>query len=238
MRLDTDHGWDLSTAQAIALQQRLRSDVITRDVLGRVRYVAGVGGGVEAGNTLCRAAVVVLDIETLRPCAVAVARRPVTFPYVPGLLSFREIPAVRDALSQLEITPDLLLCDGQGIAHPRRFGIACHLGVLTGLPSIGVAKKRLIGTHEPLGNHRGDRQALMDKGECIGAVLRTRAGVKPLYVSIGHKVGLETAIDYVMRCTTRYRLPETTRWAHKIASGKGDVPAWRGHDCKEHNSRE
>jgi len=149
----------------------------------------------------------------------AIARRATVFPYIPGLLSFREIPAVLDALQQLRRLPDLLLCDGQGLAHPRRFGIACHLGVLTDLPAIGVAKSRLVGTHGPLADDKGSRQVLYDKGEIIGSVLRTRRGVRPLYISVGHRISLETAVDYVLRCTTRYRLPETTRAAHKLASG-------------------
>ncbi len=146
------------------------------------------------------------------------ARRRTRFPYVPGYLSFREAPAVLAALAKLRTRPDLLLCDGQGRAHPRRFGLACHLGVLTGLPSIGVAKSLLLGVHGPLPEPKGSWVALKDKGEVIGAALRTRAGVKPVYVSIGHRVSLATAIDYVLRCTPRYRLPETTRLAHRLAS--------------------
>jgi deoxyribonuclease V len=148
---------------------------------------------------------------------------PTQFPYVPGLLSFREIPAILKALEQLKQIPDVLICDGQGLAHPRRLGIACHLGVLTGVPSIGVAKKRLIGEHEAVPDQRGAWVSLYDQGEVIGAVLRTRQGVKPVFVSIGHKVDLPFAIDLVMACTTRYRLPETTRWADGIASQR---PGW------------
>ncbi|MCI0577396.1 MAG: deoxyribonuclease V, partial [Chloroflexi bacterium] len=146
------------------------------------------------------------------------ARRPTTFPYIPGLLSFRETPAVLEALAQLTIRPDLLLCDGQGLAHPRRLGIACHLGLLSDIPSIGVAKSLLVGRHEPLADERGRWQPLRDRGEVVGAVLRTRAGVAPIYVSIGHRISLETALKYVMRCTPKYRLPETTRQAHRLAS--------------------
>ncbi len=148
----------------------------------------------------------------------AIARRPTSFPYVPGLLSFRELPAVLEALEQLKQLPDLLLCDGQGYAHPRRIGIASHLGVLTDIPSIGVGKTRLIGEHRPVADERGAWQPLLDKGEVIGAVLRTRKGVKPLYISAGHRISLESAIEYVMGCTTRFKLPETTRMAHKYAS--------------------
>lgn len=124
-----------------------------------------------------------------------------------------------EALAQLETVPDLLLCDGQGLAHPRRFGLACHLGVLVGIPAIGVAKTRLTGRHEPVDTEKGSRQPLWDKGEIVGMVLRTRTAVNPVYVSVGHKVGLETAVAYTLQCTPKYRLPETTRQAHRLASG-------------------
>ncbi len=139
------------------------------------------------------------------------------FPYVPGYLSFREIPAVLAVLERLTVRPDVILCDGQGIAHPRRCGLASHLGVVSGLPTIGVAKSRLVGDHDEPGLNRGDWVPLMDKGEIIGAVLRTRTGVKPIYVSIGHRVGLETAIRLVLACTPRFRLPETTRAADRLS---------------------
>jgi deoxyribonuclease V len=146
-------------------------------------------------------------------------RRKTRFPYVPGYLSFREAPAALAAMRRLRRDPDLIVCDGQGFAHPRRFGLACHLGLLANLPSIGVAKSRLIGEHAVLGSQRGEWVPLVDDGERIGVVLRTRTGVRPVYVSVGHRISLETAIDYVLRCTTRYRLPETTRQAHRLASG-------------------
>ena len=211
--------WPTDVAAARAVQERLRERVIRRDALGPVRRVAGVDVGFEQGGNITRAAVAVLDFPSLEPRDQAIARRPTRFPYVPGYLSFRELPAVLDALDRLDTPPDLLLCDGQGLAHPRRFGIACHLGVLTDLPSIGVAKSRLTGTHAEPPPEKGAWVPLLDGDEIIGAVLRTRAGVKPVYVSIGHRVSLETAIDYVLRCTTRYRLPETTRRAHRLASG-------------------
>jgi deoxyribonuclease V len=156
----------------------------------------------------------------LQVIETSLASRPTTFPYIPGFLSFREIPAVLDALEKIKMTPDIILCDGQGIAHPRRLGIASHLGVLIDIPTIGVAKSRLIGKHEELPEIRGNWQPLIHKGETIGAVLRTRIGVKPVYVSSGHRVSLPTAIDYVLRCTPKYRLPETTRVADKLASAK------------------
>lgn len=218
MSLKNIHPWDVTPAQARAIQERLCDRVVTRDDFAEVETVAGVDVGFEDGGKVTRAAVVVLSFPGLRTLDRALARRPTSFPYVPGLLSFREIPAVLDAFADLRIRPDLLLCDGQGYAHPRRFGLACHLGLLSGLPSIGVAKSRLVGDHGPLGEEKGARTWLWHKGEIIGVVLRTRSGVRPLYVSVGHRIGLDTALDYVLACTTRYRLPETTRQAHGLAS--------------------
>ena len=214
------HPWNLSPAEAMAVQRELRARVILADRLGPVRRVAGVDVGFEADGAVTRAAVAVLGYPQLELLETALARRPTEFPYVPGLLSFRELPAVLDALAQLRDPPDLLLCDGQGIAHPRRLGIASHLGLLVDIPSIGVAKTRLCGVYADPPNERGAWTPLRANGETIGAVLRTRPGVKPLYISSGHRVSLETAIDYVMACCTRYRLPETIRWAHRLASGK------------------
>ncbi len=204
----------------MALQRELRPHLILADRLGSVRRVAGVDVGFEANGTVTRAAVAVLRYPELDLLETAIARRPTEFPYIPGLLSFRELPAVLEALDQLRELPDLLLCDGQGIAHPRRLGIASHLGLLVDVPSIGVAKTRLCGAHEePPIRPRGAWTPLRAaEGEIIGAVLRTRPGVKPLYVSPGHRIGLETAIAYVLGCCTRYRLPETTRHAHRLAS--------------------
>jgi deoxyribonuclease V len=219
MQVKTLHDWPTTAQAAIAIQQQLRSQIITHDDLGSIRHVAGVDVGFEANGTITRAAIAVLSWPDLQVKDQAVARQPTRFPYIPGLLSFREVPAILEACQQLRITPDLLLCDGQGLAHPRRLGIACHLGLLTDLPSIGVGKTRLIGTHAEVGNQRGDWQPLCDRAEVIGAVLRTRINTHPLYISVGHRVSLETAIAHVNGCITRYRLPETTRFAHKLASG-------------------
>jgi len=213
------HPWDVTPAQARAIQLQGRARVIADDALGRVGRVAGIDVGLEESGAVSRAAVAVLEVPSLTLVESAVARLPTAFPYVPGLLSFREIPAALEALGRLSAPPDLLLCDGQGYAHPRRFGLACHLGVLTGLPSIGVAKSRLIGTHGPLPDEKGAWVPLLDGDETIGAVLRTRGGVAPVYVSVGHRVSLPTAIRWVLACTTRFRLPETTRQAHRLASG-------------------
>jgi len=219
------HRWDLTPAEAIALQKRLATRVVRADRVGPVRRVCGIDVGFEDEGRVTRAAAAVLSLPGLQLIDFALARRPTAFPYVPGLLSFREAPAALAALGALRVVPDLLLCDGQGIAHPRRIGIASHIGLLAGIPSIGVAKTRLVGEHGRVPGRRGAWAPLVDRGETVGAVLRTRAGVKPLFVSIGHRVSLETAIRWVMACTTRYRLPETTRWAHRLASGGDRAPA-------------
>lgn len=147
-----------------------------------------------------------------------IVRQPTRFPYVPGLLSFREVPAILEALAGLQRLPDLLLCDGHGYAHPRRMGVACHIGLATGLPTIGVGKTRLVGEHEPVPAERGGWSALRDRDETIGAVLRTRNRVAPVYVSPGHRIDLPTAVQQVMACLNRYRLPEPIRAADRLAS--------------------
>lgn len=220
MRIHHQHQWEVSVSEAKAIQENLRQCVVMEDRLGSVRRVGGVDVGFDKRRGLTRAAVAILQFPGLKPLEKSVAVYPTRFPYVPGYLSFREVPAILQALASLERRPDLLLCDGQGFAHPRRFGLACHLGVLTDLPSIGVAKTRLIGSHDTVPDERGAWTRLIHGEEVIGAVLRTRVGVKPLFISIGHRITLSTACEYVMRCTTRFRLPETTRWADKLASGR------------------
>ena len=219
MNLSFSHQWDLSPAEARALQPQLAERVIAETTFdpSEVRTVAGVDVSVRRG--VARAAVVVLRLADLEPVDCAVDEAPATFPYVPGLLTFREGPGVLGALEQLTIWPDLLIFDGQGIAHPRRIGLAAHMGVMLDRPSIGCAKSRLTGTHAEPGDVVGDWESLVDGDEIIGAVVRSRVGVKPLYVSIGHRVDLPTAIDLVLRCTRGYRLPETTRYAHQVAGG-------------------
>ncbi|HEY9879610.1 MAG TPA: deoxyribonuclease V [Leptolyngbyaceae cyanobacterium] len=221
MQINFPDAWPTSAEAAIALQKQLRTQVITTDQLpDSIRTVAGVDAGFEEEGTVTRAAVVVLTFPDLVPIDEVLVRRPTTFPYVPGLLSFREVPAVLDALAALKTDPDLILVDGQGIAHPRRLGIASHLGLLIDHPTIGVAKSRFIGTHDPVPSEKGAWVPLMDKGDRIGAVLRSRTGVNPLYISPGHRISLQTALDYVLRCTTRYRLPETTRLADRLSSSR------------------
>jgi deoxyribonuclease V len=218
MKFRTLHDWDVTPKQAIAIQTRLRDRVIRHDAFEPVRYLAGVDVGFEDQGRLSRAAVVILDYPSLEQVDQAIARVPTRFPYVPGLLSFREIPALLRAFKKISVIPDIILCDGQGIAHPRQFGIACHLGLILDTPAIGVGKSRLTGVHGKVPALKGRWCPLTRGGEIIGAVLRTRRGVKPVYVSTGHRISLESAIDIVMQCITRYRLPETTRLAHKLAS--------------------
>ena len=204
-----------SIAEARALQERLRGAVVERDALPRkLRLVAGADVSYDRGSPILYAAIVVLDAETLETVEVASERALASFPYVPGYLSFRELPPLEAAFSRLRTRPDLVLCDGHGRAHPRRFGFACHLGVQWGVPTIGCAKSRLVGKHREPGPQRGAHTALRDGGETIGAVLRTRAGVAPIYVSIGHRVSLATARRLVLRFTPRVRIPEPLRAAH------------------------
>ena len=221
------HAWDLSPKDAIALQKALAGAVVRSDRFGlggrrAIKRVAGVDAAFADGGRVIRAAAVMLDYPGLVQTGEALIERPAAFPYVPGLLSFREVPALLEALKQLSSAPDLILCDGHGYAHPRRFGLACHLGLWLDIPAIGVAKSRLTGSHDEPGPAKGDVAWLLaDKGarpgERIGAVLRTRERVKPVYVSAGHRVSLKTAVALTLGCATRYRLPEPTRLADKLS---------------------
>ena len=215
MRIRHEHPWRVTVQEGIAIQRELWRWVVAEDRLGPVATVGGVD--VSAKRGVARAAVVVLRYPDLAPLESSVAALPLEMPYIPGLLSFREAPAILAALQRLSALPDLLILDGQGAAHPRRLGIAAHLGVLLDHPTIGCAKSRLCGEHGELGMAASCHIPLRDGDEVIGAVVRTRANVRPVYVSVGHRVGLETAIRYVLACCTRYRLPETTRWAHRVA---------------------
>ncbi|MEW5912082.1 MAG: deoxyribonuclease V [Thermodesulfobacteriota bacterium] len=213
---DGRRGLDLAWARQE--QERLAAQVVLADRFGNVRRVAGLDVHFSPDGRRAWAAAAMLSFPELEPLEQAVAEGPVPLPYVPGFLSFREAPAALAALARLSGPPDLLLCDGQGIAHPRRCGLACHLGVMSGLPSIGAAKSRLLGSHRPPGRARGAWAPLLHQDRVIGAVLRTVDGVRPLYVSPGHRISLPTAIALTLACGGRYRLPEPLRAAHRLAA--------------------
>jgi len=212
------HSWSLTPRQAIALQQQMAGLVSPNLTRHRIQFIAGLDAAFSKDDQLCFATAVLWDMRGQRVIEQHTTTRRLAFPYVPGLLSFREVPSLLAALRKLKCRPDLLMCDGQGLAHPRRFGLACHLGVICGLPSLGCAKSRLIGTHTGLPRPRGSRAALLDKGEVIGTVLRTQTGIKPVYVSIGHKIDLRTAEEIVLACAVRHRLPEPTRLADRLVT--------------------
>jgi deoxyribonuclease V len=223
MQIDVPHEWPTGEARAREIQDRLRERA---DHLGpgpdAPRFVAGLdvayaGDGTGSGDRVA-AAVVVLDARTLAPVERATAVAETSFPYVPGLFAFRELPTLIAALRQLETVPDLLVCDGHGLAHPRRFGLACHLGVITGIPTAGVAKTPFTGKHDPaaLGPERGAFAPLVDDGETVGRALRTQRGVKPVFVSTGHRIDLDTACRHVLALAPQYRLPQTTRLADRL----------------------
>ncbi len=217
------HPWRVSPERARGIQRDLREHVIVEPLQPSPQIVAGVDVSVREGTS--RAAVVLLSLPSLEPLEAVTVTRPVTFPYVPGLLAFREGPVTLDALEKLTTIPDVLIFDAHGLAHPRRLGLATHLGVLIDVPSVGCAKSRLCGTYREPGEERGSWAHLYDENaqgdrEVIGAVVRTRDEVNPVFVSIGHRVDLDSAISLVLRCAPRYRLPETTRWAHRVAGGE------------------
>jgi deoxyribonuclease V len=217
MRLHHRHAWELSPTEAIALQNKLRAEVVTDRPFDPacLRLVAGVDVSVKDNTS--QAAVVVTTFPEFQVVEAARAIRPTPFPYVPGLLSFREGPVLEEAFGQLRTEPDLFVFDGNGFAHPRRIGIASHMGLWLDRPTIGSAKTRLIGRHDPVPPEKGAWAALLDKGEVVGAALRTRAGTNPIFVSPGHLVDLPSAIEIVVRLSPRFRLPEPIRLAHKAA---------------------
>ena len=210
--------WPRDEGEALRVQERLRTRVSleSEGLLAGARRVAGLDVAYAADESVVAGAVALVDPLTGDVVESATAIRPVDFPYVPGLLAFREIPALLDALDLLAEPPDTLVCDGYGLAHPRRFGLACHLGVLTGLPSFGVAKTAFVGAFDEPAPRRGDWSALVDGGETVGRVLRTQDGVKPVFVSVGHRVGIEEAAELTLRLA-RFRLPETTRQADQAS---------------------
>ena len=212
------HRWDVTPRRAIEIQKSLASRVRSVAAAGPLRRVAGIDVAFSRDGSQCIAGAVVWDCVEGEVVEERVARRRLAFPYVPGLLSFREAPAVLAALRRLRTRPDALMCDGQGLAHPRRFGIACHVGVLVGLPAVGCGKRRLIGEHVEPGRRRGSRRPLHHRGELIGSVVRTRDGVRPVYVSVGHRIDLDGAVRLVLDCGAGYRIPEPTRLADRLVA--------------------
>ncbi|MDA8189684.1 MAG: deoxyribonuclease V [Dehalococcoidales bacterium] len=217
------HRWDVTTAEAREIQRDLAARVIRTDEIGEVRMVAGVDMALGRFSRIGRGAVVVLDYPSLAVREVQVVEVEIQFPYIPGLLSFREAPVVLQAFARLSSSPDLVFVDGQGIAHPRRFGIASHLGVLLDTPTIGCAKSILVGHQGELGLEAGSVAPLVDRDEVVGMAVRTKAKVKPVYASIGHKVDLDAAVHWILACRRGYRLPEPTRLAHQAAGGASIV---------------
>lgn len=219
VKVEQLHNWQVSTTEALDIQRRLAGQV-SRDSEGVTpHFIAGVDISVGKAQEMARGAVVVLSYPELRLVETKTVQKELDFPYIPGLLSFRELPLILAACEQLTITPDLILVDGQGIAHPRRMGLASHLGLFLNTPTIGCAKSLLCGKHEIPGEEPDIYAKIVDQGETIGVALRTKTGVKPIYVSIGHKIDLQTAIHWVLECCRGYRLPEPTRLAHQAAEG-------------------
>lgn len=213
--------WPQTIAEAKVVQARLRQDVSLRDGFPKnIKLIAGTDVGFKDKGKLTRAAVVVLDAVSGTVQEEVVVEVPTCFPYIPGYLSFRELPALLQAVAKLRVEPDVFLCDGQGIAHPRRVGLASHLGVLLDKPMVGVAKSRLSGRYDEPGVEKGDASPLLDGDEQLGWVLRSRTGVKPLFISPGHRVSLGSALKLVNANLGRFRLPEATRLADKLASLK------------------
>ncbi|OGO18474.1 MAG: endonuclease V [Chloroflexi bacterium RBG_16_50_11] len=219
MRIMERHGWQVSIARAKDIQKELAAEVSRTGSIISPQYIAGVDISVNRWDKNGTAAVVVLSYPALELLEMQVVTDRIEFPYIPGLLSFREAPLLLATFEKIKIIPDLIMVDGQGIAHPRRMGIASHLGLILGIPTIGCAKSRLCGEHEMPGLEAGSYAELLDNGEVIGAVLRAKAGVKPLYISIGHMIDLPSAINWVTACCRGYRLPEPTRLAHQAAGG-------------------
>jgi len=211
--------WAVTIEEARAIQYRLREDLILEPPPGFApRLVAGADLSIARFSRRGYAGIVVLDAETMATVEESSAAVDVDFPYVPGYLSFRELPALVAAWEKLERRPDVVIFDGHGIAHPRRFGIACHGGLLFGVPALGCGKSILVGRHGPLGEERGSTAELVHQGEVIGMAVRTRTGVKPVYVSPGHLMDLPTAVELVLRMSTGYREPETTRRSHRLVN--------------------
>jgi len=214
VKLKKLHPWDVTPEEAVKIQKALARLVVKDGKPDRLRYIAGIDVSMNRFDRFGYAAVVVFSYPELEVVEVASSKREITFPYIPGLLSFRETPIIAEALEKLKTEPDVIFLDGQGIAHPRRFGIASHIGVLLDKPTIGVAKTRLVGEYEEPPSEKGAWSPLKDKGEVIGAVLRTKNRVKPVFVSTGHRISLEEAVKLTLSVARGYRIPEPTRIAH------------------------
>jgi len=214
------HSWQIGVSQAKQIQLELAYQVSQHGESIKPRFIGGVDISAPDSSGIARAATVIISYPELQIAEIRTAEDRPSLPYIPGLLSFREAPLILAACRQLSINPDLLIVDGHGIAHPRRFGIASHLGLLLDTPTIGCAKSRLCGTHSPVTDEVGDYVELIDNSEIIGVALRSKAGTKPIYVSVGHRIDLLTAIEWVMNCCRGYRLPEPSRLAHLAAGGK------------------
>lgn len=219
MRVEALHRWDVTTSEAIEIQKWLAGRVSRVNKINSPRFIAGVDISAPKQSGAATGAVVVVTYPDLTPIEVSVLTVETCVPYVPGLLSFRESPILLPIFAELKTEPDLVLVDGQGIAHPRRLGIASHLGLWLDIPTIGCAKSRLIGEHGEVGEAAGAWAEVLDNREIIGAALRTRTGSKPIYVSIGHGVDLAAAIRWTLACCRNHRLPEPTRLAHIAAGG-------------------
>jgi deoxyribonuclease V len=223
VKIENLHGWQITAAEARQIQLQLAGQVSHERNPIRPRFIGGVDISAPDPAGFARAAAVILSYPDLKIVEVKTIRDKPNFPYIPGLLSFRETPMILAVCKKLSVTPDLLMVDGQGIAHPRRFGIASHLGLILDTPTIGCAKSRLCGTHTPVASQAGDHADLIDNRDIIGVALRTKVNTKPVYVSIGHKIDLSTAINWVLKCCRGYRLPEPSRLAHLAASGNSMV---------------
>ncbi|HEV8717260.1 MAG TPA: deoxyribonuclease V [Candidatus Binatia bacterium] len=218
MRHPELHRWDVSQEEAVEIQKRLRAQLDLQSEPEKIETVAGIDVSYDKGSDWLFAAIVVLRLPDLQVIDTASTTTLVPFPYVPGLLSFRECPAVLQAWEKLQLKPDCLMCDGQGIAHPRRLGIASHLGLWLDLSSIGCAKSLLVGSYQEPGEKRGSATPLIHRKEQVGVVLRTKDRVAPVFISQGHKISLNQAIETVLACCTKYRLPEPTRQAHLLVN--------------------
>jgi len=212
------HPWNVSPTEAVKIQRNMREKVRVEPLLDSIQYVAGADISFDRGSDVFHAGIVVLRLPSLQVCGHSLITTKSTFPYVPGLLSFREMPALLEAWNQLPAKPDVVVLDGHGIAHPRRLGIASHFGVWVNKPTIGCAKKLLVGMHETLSTEARSHALIYDNQEIIGIALRSRENVAPIYVSPGHLTDFESALSIVSACLTRYRLPEVTRQAHQLVN--------------------